>query len=281
MKTKIGLLAACAALTLGVMNLSQAAVPVTDNLPGLPPQGAEYWKAVEKEQAAAQASAPAADSRELKADGFFYTGKPYVAELGAYSFQFRNYNPELQRWTTADPSGFPDGANNYKYTNRPTYAMDLLGLLELTTNNPQTKEFNDFSMWGGFCNFNGSSSASTSGNTGSVTLEIAGAGKKWLGDGLDQLALNLTLDIKVNKEGNLTYTRSGDLDKTEDSVSSGYNVQITGDNTKTLTVRINAGWALKASSISGMGIGEGGGSISFSDTSYSQSFAFGDFVFNE
>ncbi|MDD5262339.1 MAG: hypothetical protein PHD76_10890 [Methylacidiphilales bacterium] len=93
MKTKIGLLAACAALTLGVMNLSQAA-----------------------------------DSRELKADSFFFTGKPYVVELGAYSFQFRNYNPELQRWTTADPSGFPDGANNYGYAPIPTNSMDLYGL---------------------------------------------------------------------------------------------------------------------------------------------------------
>ncbi|MDD5263167.1 MAG: hypothetical protein PHD76_15090 [Methylacidiphilales bacterium] len=156
MKTKIGLLAACAALTLGVMNLSQAAVPVTDNLPGLPPQGAEYWKAVEKEQAAAQASAPAADSRELKADSFFFTGKPYVVELGAYSFQFRNYNPELQRWTTADPSGFPDGANNYEYTPAPNSSFDMNGLQTKWITGTYTiqekwTEMKCFSLgWGGF-----------------------------------------------------------------------------------------------------------------------------------
>ncbi len=147
MRTKIGLLAAFAVVTLGVMNLSQAAVPVTDNLPGLPVQGADYWKAVKKEQAAAQAATPAADSREQKADSFFYTGKPYVAELGAYSFQFRNYNPELQRWTSADPFGFPDGANNYTYAHRPNQMFDAFGLQQAVINT--TSEVRDHWRTGG------------------------------------------------------------------------------------------------------------------------------------
>ena len=71
------------------------------NLPGLGPQPASY----------------------------FYTGKPYDADLGAYVFNYRNYDPQIGRWTTPDPSGFPDGANNRIYGPIPTHAYDPNGLL--------------------------------------------------------------------------------------------------------------------------------------------------------
>ena len=63
----------------------------------------------------------------------FYTGKPYLEETGQYVFLFRHYDPELGRWTTSDPSGFPDGANNAVYTRRPTTHLDPLGLAEYST----------------------------------------------------------------------------------------------------------------------------------------------------
>ncbi|MDR2462916.1 MAG: hypothetical protein LBD30_03950, partial [Verrucomicrobiales bacterium] len=70
----------------------------------------------------------------------FYTGKPYDAEIGGYVFKYRNYSPETQRWTTADPSGFPDGANNYGYVNAPTIQLDWQGLLQLSTASKQTND---------------------------------------------------------------------------------------------------------------------------------------------
>jgi RHS repeat-associated protein len=63
---------------------------------------------------------------------FFYTGKPYDTDLGAYTFNFRNYDPILNRWTSADSSGFPDGANNHIYAPIPTNAVDPLGLANVT-----------------------------------------------------------------------------------------------------------------------------------------------------
>jgi len=57
----------------------------------------------------------------------FFTGKPYVDGLG-YVFKYRNYNPELCRWQSADPSGFPDGANNQIYAPCPTSGVDPTGL---------------------------------------------------------------------------------------------------------------------------------------------------------
>jgi len=58
----------------------------------------------------------------------FYTGKPYVTSSGGYAFKYRSYDPEMARWTSGDPSGFPDGANNQIYVNNmPTLALDEMG----------------------------------------------------------------------------------------------------------------------------------------------------------
>jgi RHS repeat-associated protein len=58
----------------------------------------------------------------------FYTGKPYLTSSGGYVFKYRSYNPEVARWTTEDPSGFPDGANSSIYAPKPTTEFDREGL---------------------------------------------------------------------------------------------------------------------------------------------------------
>jgi RHS repeat-associated protein len=63
----------------------------------------------------------------VQPDTYFYTGKPYDADLGSYIFAYRDYNPQLNRWTTADPSGFPDGVNNRIYAPVPTVQVDPTG----------------------------------------------------------------------------------------------------------------------------------------------------------
>ena len=64
-----------------------------------------------------------------------FTGKPYDADLGAYVFPFRNYDPAAARWLSADPSGFPDGPNNHFYAAVPTMGVDPLGLAIVFGNN--------------------------------------------------------------------------------------------------------------------------------------------------
>ena len=64
---------------------------------------------------------------------YFFTGKPYDSDLGNYTFNARNYNPEINRWSSADPSGFPDGANNTLYLgNAMLNAVDPSGLQRAT-----------------------------------------------------------------------------------------------------------------------------------------------------
>jgi RHS repeat-associated protein len=69
-----------------------------------------------------------ADTRTAEETHAFYTGKPYVDSTGGYAFQYRSYNPELARWTSEDPSGFPDGANQNIYAPVPTRSIDSTGL---------------------------------------------------------------------------------------------------------------------------------------------------------
>ena len=73
----------------------------------------------------------------------FFTGKPYLASSGGYAFKYRSYKPELARWTSEDPSGFPDGANGSIYAPCPTIDLDVAGLLKWSTlvNTNTTKEW--------------------------------------------------------------------------------------------------------------------------------------------
>jgi len=57
-----------------------------------------------------------------------FTGKPFDRSLKSYRYPFRDYRPELARWTSADPIGFPDGPNQHFYAAVPNMGMDVMGL---------------------------------------------------------------------------------------------------------------------------------------------------------
>ena len=59
--------------------------------------------------------------------GAFFTGKPSVPGLG-YAFLLRSYRPDLAKWQTADPFGYPDGWNRLVYCgNDCVQYLDFLG----------------------------------------------------------------------------------------------------------------------------------------------------------
>ncbi len=60
-----------------------------------------------------------------------FTGKPHIEGLGSV-FLFRNYRPELSKWQTSDPLGYPDGWNNLAYENNEVnITFDPLGLTSI------------------------------------------------------------------------------------------------------------------------------------------------------
>ena len=101
-----------------------------NSLPGVGLQSAEYFESYDQQ---VQSSAQKPDLI-LHNDPTFFTGKHYDQDLGAYVFKYRNYSPDSNCWTSADPSGFPDGPNNYAYAPVPTSELDLGGLLTITGN---------------------------------------------------------------------------------------------------------------------------------------------------
>ena len=114
------------AMTMAMGMIAALQASVTEHQPPAPlpefktPAQLAKWRADQSQKT--QSSAPTQEG------GVFYTGKPYLAESGSYAFKYREYNPEMGRWTTVDPSGFPDGANNRMYAAIPTSQMDNNGL---------------------------------------------------------------------------------------------------------------------------------------------------------
>ncbi len=75
-----------------------------------------------QEKAARQVTA------QVSLTGLFYTGKPFDNNQESYLFKYRSYDAKLNRWTSPDSSGFPDGANNCVYINNKTLnAIDPTG----------------------------------------------------------------------------------------------------------------------------------------------------------
>ncbi len=67
----------------------------------------------------------------VPASGAFFTGKPSVPGLG-YAFLLRSYRPDLAKWQTADPFGYPDGWNRLAHCNNGvTDAVDWLGAVRV------------------------------------------------------------------------------------------------------------------------------------------------------
>ena len=110
------------AITMAMGMIAGLQASVTEHLPPAPlpefktPEQLAKWRAEHTQKTQSSAS-----SQE---GGVFYTGKPYLADSGSYAFKYREYNPEMGRWITVDPSGFPDGANNRLYASAPSSALD-------------------------------------------------------------------------------------------------------------------------------------------------------------
>jgi RHS repeat-associated protein len=95
------------------------------------------------------------ENSESKGGVSFFTGKPFEADSGSYLFKYRAYDSELNRWTTADPSGFPDGANNKIYCSNPISEIDPLGLWEWSVINDKLQAAIDDALTMATSNFAG------------------------------------------------------------------------------------------------------------------------------
>jgi RHS repeat-associated protein len=100
---------------------------------------AAKWTADQEATAKAAAAKETATTSSEQTPTVFFTGKPYVANAGGYIYKYRTYNPEMSRWTSADPSGFPDGLNNNVYASNPVCELDANGLTPQWINGSYTE----------------------------------------------------------------------------------------------------------------------------------------------
>jgi RHS repeat-associated protein len=120
MKTTINMLLALAAISVNLHAMNQA--PPAPLPEFMDKAQLAKWNADQAAARAVSTPAPAESSNQ------FYTGKPYVADVDGYIYKYRTYNPEMSRWTSADPSGFPDGVNNSIFIMNPVSHFDATGL---------------------------------------------------------------------------------------------------------------------------------------------------------
>jgi RHS repeat-associated protein len=137
---------------------------------------------------------------DVQPASYFYTGRPYDEDLGAYTFSYRHYSPEQNRWTSADPSGFPDGANCQAYSPTPTNQLDPYGLRTITA----THTDHHVTVWG----------VPVSGSAGSqLSISIPQDGAPHQVDDLIQAASQVRWDVSGTTRGwvvqHVTFDLSG------------------------------------------------------------------------
>jgi RHS repeat-associated protein len=273
MKNRILQVAVVLGLTAAALSVQAGKLPEFMNA-----QQLTAWRA---QHAAPQAEvAPVPDEQTQ-----FFTGKPFDAASGTYLFIFRNYSPYLARWTSADPCGFPDGANNMAYEPVPTIQLDPYGLM---TVNGGTIEYGSpyenklTGMWGGMFNYatyRGRAYASAGATSGALYLTSSIGGYNtfslW-----HSILLTPTIKISEDANGNLNYAPAvGSFGKADGVVGEGLSYTFEGAGTKTLTFHIWGAWALSATSVNGVGASP---SISFTGATMSDNpVALGTFIFQE
>ena len=119
-------------------------VTIATSFAGDPSAKTKAGKTTAKSKAKSAEAIPGAD---VQPAAYFYTGKPFDEDLGGYVFNYRTYSPNMNRWLTTDPSGFPDGANNHLYAPVPTTAVDPFGLAVLTEQQAVTIDNNQVNTW--------------------------------------------------------------------------------------------------------------------------------------
>lgn len=98
---------------------------------GLPAPMPEFQDYNSSTKVTASTTIQSPKSSKSQQSSIFLSGKPYESEGQAFLFLYRSLLPDSARWSTADPSGFPDGANNIAYIdNSPTNAIDFQGLVK-------------------------------------------------------------------------------------------------------------------------------------------------------
>lgn len=236
---------------------------------------------MDKQQLAEMRAGAASNAIKETEDPAFFTGKPYLNSEDGYAFKYRSYSPRIARWTSEDPSGFPDGANASFYAPNPTSEIDYLGLWKLQiVGQTTTSSFNDGTIQiGGYSHKLYSSSlletnditTTSTGTTGTAKGYFSGSITKMDGTPERNASGDVDFSISVNSSGQISISAtSGGYDTVDRSLQIGASwSKDIGNRTATLTFASASIYG--GSGISGLGfqangaIVGGGASVSWTN----------------
>ena len=214
-----------------------------------------------------------------KPASYFYTGKPYDKDMGGYLFMARTYDPEISRWTSVDPTGFPDGANNQLYAPTATSQLDDDGLhvwkLKMTTtgNRESTDTGQDYG-WNDSVDIGywdpspldafGNVDVSIAPHTLASSATMSGMAEASYDGTTVDISQSYTVSIDPTT-GNITISGSG-TDSKGSSVSVSEAGVITGNGTQSVSFTYSVAGLLSATGINNIGVTivGSGGSIGWS-----------------
>ncbi len=202
----------------------------------------------------------------------FYTGKPYLASSDSYAFKYRIYNPKMARWTSEDPSGFPDGANGNSYAPTPTNGFDFMGMFKIKL---MVGNYDHAVQQQGDHKMGATAHISATGEVDTTydSIQVIGYGAGWSNingmlstntNGQDQqLGYQFTVE-----NGKLSYTKLGGIGENADGdLHLGVNLHIRWDDSDhkiaNIQVITKAAWQGAQLNSAGLTVGEVGSTMSW------------------
>lgn len=197
--------------------------------------------------------------QQMQPEDYVYTGKRFDPDSRTFAYAFRRYTPETTRWTTPDPTGFPDGANQMRYSPPPTCALDPLGLWFIKVSGPNgSSERYSTSSDGVIGTYAALGLTAQGAEPTSVTIK--GLGRGFYNTTFSSLQANnfdspLALTITVDAAGNLSANRdSDDPDGSDGKLSVGFALQVDKISDQKWKIRMGTAAQTDASGITGLGI---------------------------
>ena len=221
-----------------------------------------------------------------------FTGKPFIKEIDGYIFSNRTYLPELGRWNTFDPLGYPDGKNNFSYFTDPNAGVDPEGTTQLyidgvpedtwVNSNDGKGVFGSPIFWNlpfSHSYYNSNSCVATNNN---IKFNIIASGSDI--NGAYFTTINFNANVSCDSYGNLYMTDPGyGTDNILSSpLSAGVHLKKSGEGTDTLLASCDAIVGHQATDVSEFGLNTSGVSVKLTGAApREQHFGLGEFMWME
>lgn len=227
------------------------------------------------------------------------TGKPYLSGIGLYVFRHRHYSPNIARWTTPDPSGYPDGTNSFVYFHDPNVGSDPYGTSVSLWVKGKERQKSFATRWGVetdppklnplgaiMWNYQKSTAAYYRNridvDSSSITFRIDCLGYSIFGVERDRI--NLALKVYQDAETGFLHSGKEGLPKVDERVlGAGAHINVeripNRSECTSMEVSVDANVSYKGTGIEGVGVNSTGASVTFNTFKYEKPYKLGTWIY--